>query len=100
MNPLGGFGLAHPEHPSMEQLCGILLERDQDEPQLILGGRQGTILLGDVASGLPASPMQGPRGHRAQECGLKGRHERGKLVHSQARQISHLGRLRGEIAIP
>ena len=84
----------------MEQWWGILLEIDQDEPQLILEGRQGTMLLGDVPSGLPASPRQGPRGQIAQECGLKGRHERGKRVHSQARQLSHLGRLRGEIAIP
>jgi hypothetical protein len=100
MNPWGRFGLAHPEHASMEPLCGILLEIDPDTQQPILGGRPGTVLIGGRASGLPASSMQGPCGHIAEECALKGRHECGKFVHCQARHISHLGRMRGKIAIP
>jgi hypothetical protein len=74
MNPLGRFGLAHPEQASMEQWRGILLEIDQDEQQPIFWGRQGTVRLGRIAPGLPASSRQGPCGHLAQECGFKGRH--------------------------
>ena len=74
MNPWGRFGLAHPEHASMAQLRGMLLEIDQDAQQPIFWGRQRTVRLGRIAPGLPASSMQGPCGHRAQERGFKGRH--------------------------
>jgi hypothetical protein len=72
MNPLRRLGLAHPEQAPMQQLCGVLLEVDQDEQQAIFRCWQGTVLIGGVASRLPTSSMQGPRGHIVQEGRLKG----------------------------
>jgi len=86
MNPLRGLGLAYPEQAAKQQLRGMLLEVDQNEQQPILRGRQGTILLGRVASRQPAPPMSGPFGHIVQERRLKGGNQRAKLIHSQARQ--------------
>ena len=82
MDPLGCFGLAHAKHAPMQQLCGILLEIDQNEQQPIFRGRQKTVLIGGVASRLPAAPIQGPVGHVLQEGLLKGEYQRSKLIHS------------------
>jgi hypothetical protein len=67
MNPLSRLGLAHPEHAPLQQWRGMLLELDQDEYQLIFRGRQGTVLIGGIASRLPAPAMQGPVGHVARK---------------------------------
>jgi hypothetical protein len=100
MNPLGRLGLAHPEQAPMEDLRGVLLEVDQDEQQPIFRSRQRTVLIGRVAAGLPLPPMQGPCTHGVSERRLKGGYQGGKLVHGHARQVSHLGRMGGKIAIP
>lgn len=87
MNPLRGLGLAHAEQAPMQQVRGMLLEADQDEQQPILRRGQRAVLIGRVASHLPAPPMQRPVGHVAQERRLKGGYQRRKLLHSQACQI-------------
>jgi hypothetical protein len=100
MNPLRGLGLAHAEQAPMQQLRRILLEVDQHEQQSLFRGRQGTILIGRIASHLPAPPVQGPVGHVPQEGLLKGGYQRVKLLHGQARQIEHVGRMGGTIGVP
>jgi hypothetical protein len=71
----------------MEQVNGILLKVDENEQQTIFRCWQGTVRIGRVASQLPAPSMQSPFGHVVQERRLKGRHQGGKLVHGQTRQI-------------
>jgi hypothetical protein len=100
MKPLCRRGLAPPEQAPMEQLCGIVLEVDQDAQQPIFRGWQGTVLLGRSASPLPAPAMERPCGHVSQERRFKGGHQRRQLVHRQACPISHVRRLGGEIVIP
>jgi len=100
MNPWRGLGLAHPEHTPMEQLRGILREVDQNAQQAIFRRRQRAVLISRIASRQPAPPMQSPFGHIVQKRRLKVGYQRSKLLHSQARQISHVGRMRGKIAIP
>jgi hypothetical protein len=100
MNPLRCLGLTHPEQASMQQLRGILLEVDQNEQEPIFRGGQGTVLIGRIASRWPTPPRSGPFGHVAQERCLESGYQRSKLIHRQARQISHLGRMGGKIAIP
>jgi len=99
MNPLRCLGLAHAEQAPMEHLNGMLLEGDQHEQQPIFRCRQGTVLIGRVASRLPTPSMQGPFGHGAQKRRLKGEYQRRKLVHGQARQISQVGGMGWDIAI-
>jgi len=100
MNPWRGLGLAHPEQAPMEQWRRMLLEVDQHKQQSIFRSRQGTVLLGRVTSRLPAPSMARPYGHVPQERRLKGGYQRRKLVHGQARQISHVGGMGWKIAIP
>jgi hypothetical protein len=57
MNPLRRLGLAHAEQVPMQQLRGVLLEVDRDEQQAVFRGRQGTVLIGRIASCLPAPPV-------------------------------------------
>ena len=99
MNPLRGFGLAHPEQAPMEHLRGILLQIDQDEQQSIFRGRQRTVRVGRIASRLSAPPMQGPFGHGAQEGRLTGGDQRRKLICGQAGQISQCRRVGWNSAI-
>jgi hypothetical protein len=99
MNPLRRLGLAPAEQAPMEHLNGILLEVDQHEQQSIFRCWQGAVLIGCVSSRLPVPPMQGPFGHVTQECHLKVGHQRCKLVHGQARQISQVGGMGWDIAI-
>jgi len=99
MDPLRRLGLPHAEQAPMEQLNGILLEVDQQEQQPILRCWERTILIGRVASRLPAPSQQSPCGHVVQERRLKGGHQRRKLVHGQARQISQVGGMGWDIAI-
>ena len=89
MHPLRRLGRAQAEQAPVKHLNRILLEVDQYEQQPIFRGRQGTVLIGRVASRLPTPSLQGPFGHGVQERGLKGGHQRGKLVHGSARQISY-----------
>ncbi len=63
MHPLRRLGLAHAEQAPMEHVSGMLLEVDEHEQPPILRCRQGTVLIGRVASRLPALSMQGPCGH-------------------------------------
>jgi hypothetical protein len=49
---------------------------------------------------LPLPPVPGPVGHVVQERCLTWGDQRCKLVHGQARQISHVGGMGWEIAIP
>src|SRR5919198_5998395 len=100
MNPWCRLRLAHVEQAPMQQLRRILLAVDQDEQQAIFRGWQRTVLKGGVASCLPPPPVPGPIGHVAQERGLKVGYQRCKLVHGQARQISHVGGMGWKIAIP
>lgn len=99
MHPLRRLGLAHTEQTPMEHLNGILLEIDQNEQESIFRCGQWAVLLGRILPRLPLPPMQGPCGHVAQECRLKGRHQCCKLVHGQARQISQVGGMGWNIAI-
>ena len=99
MHPLRRFGLAHAAQAPREQGDSIVLELDQHAQQTIFRCWQGTVRIGRVASRLPAPAMQGPFGHVAQERRLTGRHQGGKLVHGQARQISDLGGMGWDIAI-
>jgi len=99
MNPVIRLRLAHPEQAPMERLNRMLLEVDQNEQQTICRCRQGAVLIGRVSSRLPAPSMQGPCGHVLQERCLKGGNQRLKLVHGQARQISHIGGVGWDVAI-
>ena len=100
MHPVVRLRLAHPEQTPMERLQGMLLEVDQNEQQTICRCRQGAVLIGRVSARLPAPAMKGPCGHVLQERRLKGGNQRCKLVHGQARQISHVGGVGGKVAIP
>ena len=100
MKPWRGLGLAQAAHAPMQQVRGVLLEVDQDEPQAVFRGWQRTVLLGGGASRLPLPPVPGPVGHVVQERCLTWGDQRCKLVHGQARQISHVGGMGWEIAIP
>ena len=99
MNPVIRLRLAHPEQAPMERLQGMLLEVDQNEQQTVCRCRQGTVLIGRVASRLPEPSMKSPCGHVLQERRLKGGNQGLKLVYGQARQISHLGGVSWNVAI-
>ena len=99
MNPLGRFGLAHAEQASMEQMNGMLLEVDQNKQETIFRCREQAVGRGRRASRLAAPSMQRPYGHVVQERGLTGRHQGRKLGHGQARQISSLGSMGGNITV-
>src|SRR5438067_649713 len=99
MNPRRRLGRAHAEQAPMPQVRGMRLEADQEEQQPILRRGPRAVLIGRVASHLPAPPRPGPVGHVAQERRLKGGYQRRKLLPSQACQISPVSRMGWEIAI-
>jgi hypothetical protein len=91
MNPWRRLGLAHAEQAPMQQLRGVLLEIHQDKQQAVFRCWQRTVFIGGIAARLPLPSMEGPVSHVVQECCLKRRYQRCKLLDAQARQISHVG---------
>jgi hypothetical protein len=100
MHPVIRLRLAHPEQAPMERLNSMLLEVDQHEQQPIFRCQEGAVLRGRVSSRPPAPSMKGPCGPVWQERRLKGGNQRLKLVHGQARQISHVSGVGWNVAIP
>ena len=99
MPPVMRLRLAHPEHAPMERLNRMLFDGDEKEQKTICRCREWAVLRGRISSRLPAPSMQGPCGHVWQERCLKGGNQRLKLVHGQARHISHVGGVGWDIAI-
>jgi hypothetical protein len=95
-----GLALAHAEQPPLHHLEGVSLQIDQDTQQPILGGRQGTVLVGRLSANGAWPPIEAPVGHMRLERGLKGRDQVPKLVQGKTGQIQDLRGAALEIGEP